>query len=291
MNSIMRSNSRARHAHARTGLEAHEAVGLGRGGVDDLPDVDAHAIREHRDLVDHRDVDRAEDVLQQLGELGRLGARDADDLVADLAVERLGAIAACLGEPRHHLRRVAQREVRAPGVDALGRVGEVEVAAGDEPGLLEDRRHALARGAGVGRRLQDDQLVALHDVCEDAGRVDERAKVGLAVRRQRRRHADENGIATRQVRRARRDLQARGDVAQPAGVDVLDVGHAAIEPLDLAGVDVDADDVVALLGEGHGKRQPDIAEPHDAHPHGAAVYDGGWSAFRLAALSDFRRDT
>jgi hypothetical protein len=27
-------------AHARTGLEAPEAIRLGRGGVDDLPDVD-----------------------------------------------------------------------------------------------------------------------------------------------------------------------------------------------------------------------------------------------------------
>ena len=70
-------------AHAGAGLEAHEAVGLGRGGVDDLPDVDAHAVGQHRELVDERDVDRAEDVLEQLRQLGRLGARHAHDLIAD----------------------------------------------------------------------------------------------------------------------------------------------------------------------------------------------------------------
>ena len=61
------------------GLEAHEAERLGRGGVDDLPDVDPHPVGEHRQLVDERDVDRAEDVLQQLGELGDLGRGDRHD--------------------------------------------------------------------------------------------------------------------------------------------------------------------------------------------------------------------
>ena len=48
---------------------------------------------------------------------------------------------------------------------------------------------------------------------------------------------------------------------------------AAVEPLDLAGVDVDADDVVALLGEGHGEWKPHVTEPHDADPHAAQCTD------------------
>ena len=58
------------------GLEAHEAERLRRRGVDDLPDVDLHPVAELRELVDERDVDRAEDVLEQLRQLGRLGRRD-----------------------------------------------------------------------------------------------------------------------------------------------------------------------------------------------------------------------
>jgi hypothetical protein len=56
-------------AHAGPGVEAHEAVGLGGCRVDDIPDVDTHAVGEHRQLVYEGDVDRAEDVLEQ-----RLGA-------------------------------------------------------------------------------------------------------------------------------------------------------------------------------------------------------------------------
>ena len=58
------------------GLEGHEAERLRRGRVDDLPDVDVHPVAELRELVDERDVHRAEDVLEQLRQLGRLGRRD-----------------------------------------------------------------------------------------------------------------------------------------------------------------------------------------------------------------------
>jgi hypothetical protein len=105
-------------------------------------------------------------VLEQLGELGGLGAGDAHDFVADLPVQGLGAIGAGRGEASENLRRVAEGEVGAAGVHALGRVGEEEVAAGDEARLLEHRGHALTRGAGVGRRLEDDELVTLHEVGE-----------------------------------------------------------------------------------------------------------------------------
>ena len=60
-------------AHARARVEAHEAEGLGRGGVDHLPDVDLEPVAELGQLVDQGDVDRAEDVLQQLRQLRRLG--------------------------------------------------------------------------------------------------------------------------------------------------------------------------------------------------------------------------
>src|SRR5689334_16734959 len=49
-------------AEARRRAEAHVAERLRRSGVDDLPDVDFHSVAEDRELVDERDVDRAEDV-------------------------------------------------------------------------------------------------------------------------------------------------------------------------------------------------------------------------------------
>ena len=50
-------------------VEAHEAKRLGRGGVEDLPDVDPHPVEDDLQLVDERDVDGPEDVFHELGRL------------------------------------------------------------------------------------------------------------------------------------------------------------------------------------------------------------------------------
>jgi hypothetical protein len=107
-------------AHAGSGLEAHEPVGLGGGGVDDLPDVDAHAVGEHRKLVAERDVDRAEDVLEELRQLGGRGRGDPHEVVAHKPVERFGTLGARLGEAPEDLRGVAQREVGGTGSTRSG---------------------------------------------------------------------------------------------------------------------------------------------------------------------------
>ena len=51
-------------ASVARGHEALEAERLGGRGLEHLPDVDVHLVREHRQLVDVRDVHRAVDVLQ-----------------------------------------------------------------------------------------------------------------------------------------------------------------------------------------------------------------------------------
>ena len=86
---VRRIDRQAMPAGSRTGGEPHEAVGLGARRVDRRPDVDAEVAGEHRELVDERDVDVAERVLEQLGELGFARGRDGDDLVDDAAVEVL----------------------------------------------------------------------------------------------------------------------------------------------------------------------------------------------------------
>ncbi len=101
-----------------------------------------------RQLVDQRDVHGAEDVLQQLRELRCLWGRDADDLLADEPIERLGAIAAFGGEAADHLRRVGEREVGAPGIDALGTERQVEV--------LPSRREVVPISGQVRNRTTAD---------------------------------------------------------------------------------------------------------------------------------------
>ena len=53
--------------------------------------------------------------------------------------------------------------------------------------------------------------------------------------------------------------------------DVLDLAAAGVEPLDHALGDVEPDDVVPRLGEGHGERQPDVPQPDDPDPHAGSV--------------------
>ena len=155
---VARVDGQAVAADAGTGREAHVAEGLGGGGVDGLPDVDAEVGGEHGQLVDEGDVDVAEGVLQQLGELGLLGRGDRDGALDDRVVERLHRGQRGGVDAGDHLGRVDQGPGGIARVDALGAVAEVEVLARHQArALLEERPHQLLGGAGVRRRLQDDR--------------------------------------------------------------------------------------------------------------------------------------
>ena len=164
-------------------------------------------------------------------------------MVAHEAVQLGGALGALRGEPADHLGRGAQRVVGAPGIDALGGEGEVEVLARPRrPGASSSGTQLLARGARIGGRLEHDQLAALDDVGQRARGVEQRPQVGLAVRRQRRRDADEHrvGLGQRRVVASWRSMR-RQHGAQTLGRDVLDVGLAGLRSrATLRVVDVDA---------------------------------------------------
>src|SRR5205085_4822353 len=81
-------------AQARPGLERHEAERLRRRGADDLPDIYVHPVAQLRELVDEGDVDRAEDVLEQLAQLRCVGRRDGVDRVDGAAIDGGGSLRA-----------------------------------------------------------------------------------------------------------------------------------------------------------------------------------------------------
>ena len=102
---------------------------------------------------------------------------------------------------------------------------------------------------------------------------DDEAHVRLALRRQRRRDADEQHVRSGQLGEIRgRAEEARGGGrGQPATLEVLDVVAPGAERVDLLGIDVEPDDRDALLGEGQGERQPDVPEAEDADDERAVV--------------------
>jgi hypothetical protein len=70
---------------------------------------------------------------------------------------------------------------------------------------------------------------------------------------------------------------------EAGGVEVLDVALAAVQLVDLHGVGVEAEDAEALLGEGEGERQADVAEADDADER-ASVFDLLVQLSRVVAL-------
>ena len=72
---VVRIERNAVAADAGARRELHEAERLRRGRVDHFPHVDAQLVAHDRHLVDQADVHRAEGVLEQLDQLGRLRRR------------------------------------------------------------------------------------------------------------------------------------------------------------------------------------------------------------------------
>jgi hypothetical protein len=116
-------------ADAGAGKERHVAEGLGLGGVDHLPDVDAQGVEADLQLVDQGDVDEPEDVLGQLDRLGGAGVADRHR-GGDGVVERAGHAALGLAVGADDLGDRGGGEGEVAGILALGRIGQGEVAAG-----------------------------------------------------------------------------------------------------------------------------------------------------------------
>ncbi len=151
---VRRIDRQAMPTDAGPGREPHEPVGLGGGRVDGRPDVDAELAGEHRELVDERDVDVAERVLEQLGEFGLRGGRDRNDLVDETSVELLDRDERVGADAGDHFGRVGEGVGAVAGVDALGRVADEEVDLAAQPARFEDGPEQLLGRARVRRRLE-----------------------------------------------------------------------------------------------------------------------------------------
>ena len=250
-------------AHPGPGREAHVPEGLGGGGVDGLPHVDTELAGEHGDLIDQGDVDVAEGVLEQLGDLRHPRARDGDGALDQSVVEALDLGQAGGRDAGDHLGRVLEAPVRIAGVDPLGAVAQVERTARHQArALLEDRSRQLFGGAGIGGGLEDDGGAFGHGGGNYPASVLDEGEVGDAFV-QRRWDTDDGEVETGQVGGIMgRHVPARGDRRlEPVVGDVLDGRRAAVDGVDLLLHDVVPDDAPARLDGPHRHRQPDVPLP------------------------------
>ena len=104
--------------------------------------------------------------------------------------------------------------------------------------------------------------------------ADDIAHVGLALRRQRRRDADQDHVRLAQPRKIVRGAEAapaRGP-RHPIRVEVLDVHAPLRERVDLGAVHIEPEHTVGLLRERQCERQAHVPEADDTH-EGRPVLD------------------
>ena len=253
-------------AETGTRAEAHEAERLRRRRVDDLPNVDRHPVAELRELVDECDVDRAEDVLEQLRQFRCLRRRHLDDRVDRAAVDVRCVLRALRRDPAEHLRRRLRRPVLAARVDALRRHRKMEAGADLQPGtLLEDREQHFPRRPRPCCRLEHDDLPCVQHLRNPARRRLDDGEVRLALAGERGRERDEDRLGVLQLLVVgRRPYEVPVDERLEAlALDVLDVALASIQRVDDRLDDVDEEHAAPRFGEGGRKRQPDVARSDD----------------------------
>ena len=133
-------------ADAGAGVEDVDArVTVGEG--DDVPHADAFGFADHRELVGEGDVDVAEGVFDEFRHFGgtRIGG---DDLAAhERLVELDRVLGGTLGNAADDAVVLDQLDQDPAGQHALGTVGDVDIGAGIEACLFEDRRDEFVGGA------------------------------------------------------------------------------------------------------------------------------------------------
>jgi hypothetical protein len=141
---------------------------------------------------------------------------------------------------------------------------------------LTARKTFSAGRTGIRRRHQHHELPRAQVEGDGVGGGADERQVGLAVSAERRRHAEQNGIALGEPVEIRRGLRAAADERRPHPLvgDVADVARAAAELLGAVEIDVEADDVEAGLGEDQRDRQADVAQTDHADDGGATLDPG-----------------
>jgi len=192
---VERVNGDAVAAEPRTRVERHKAKGLGFGRLNDFPDVYAHSRIDHLKLVDQGDVDRAEDVFQELDCFGCAAGGDRDEGFDGQAVDFHGFLKAERGEAADDFGNVGHAALRVAGVFALGGKSQVEIAASHQArALLQDGAQVFVGGAGESGGFKDHDCAGDKVWSDGPAGFQDVGDVGLALLGERGRDADDDGV-------------------------------------------------------------------------------------------------
>ena len=254
-------------ADAGPRVEGHEAVRLGRRGVDDLHDVQLEHARDLRQLVGERDVDRPEGVLHQLGHLGSAGRRHLVHGVRVPGERSGGLVRTAPGGPAHDAGHGLVAVPVVARVDALGAEGHCDVLAGNQTALGQRADQEVGGAADVRRRGQDQRLAG-YGVLDDrrAGATQDR-EVGDQVLVDRRGHADDDGPGLLQAGGVDGEVEAAGrglqGGAQPVVVGREQIHVSGLDIREPGGARIDPEHPPAGGMEGERGGQADVAEADD----------------------------
>ena len=243
-------------SESRSGHEFHEAERLRGRRLDDLPHVHVESVRDERQLVHQRDIDGPERIFQDLDHLRGLGGRDRHHRVDEALVERQPGLGAHRRNSPDDLRGILRFPDLVSGVHTLGRKAQEKILAHRKPGTLEHGKEYLPGRAGIGRRLQNDELPGAQRRRHGLGGGEHEGDVGIPRLRQRGRHRNRDGVALGEAGHIGRGLQPpRGqDTGQFFLGDVVDVAGSAVDAFHGLGVDVEPHDPKTRAGDLHRQR-------------------------------------
>ena len=242
-----------------------QEVPFGAGGVQHVARIDAQPIADQGDLVDQGDVDVALGVFQHLGELGDADRGGAMGAGADhAAVGRVDDVQRLWRVGRHDLQDGVEAPLLVAGIDALGRVADVEVDLPFQAGcLFEDGNAHFLGDAGIDGRFVDDDVALLQDAADGGRGAAQRREIRLLAGVDRGGDRDDMEVRRREILGRRREAQAgRLEVA------VVDLARPVVplrEFRDASGVDIETQDLIAGAAETCRDRQADIAEANDGN--------------------------
>ena len=241
---IERVERNAMATESRPGIEGHVAKRLSFGRLDDLPDVDPHPFTEQGQLVDHRDIDDTEDVLQQLGHLSDTRRGNTENTAIEHRfVQPRGSLGAGWRDAANDFGCVLRFVLKVPGIDAFGRERKMDIGPDRESSHFDKGLNDLLSGTRIRRAFQHNQLSGVkmrrrlpHDMVDVGG-------VRLLVLVERGGNADQHDVDIGHSIEfgGRAKASVSNHVAQFVRYDVADVVLRAVNHLYTLRVSLDPD--------------------------------------------------